>query len=155
MALADSMNISVWNPTQNEQLSVEPEPNNRFDIYAIAAVKHDHSTRIVGHLPKEVSRLVKFILVHGAEASIKVVDDNYRRSPLVQGGLEIPILVTIKMARSEKNQAKLTKLEELVSKYYKEPANGIFEDATDAILQSIRDQDDDSSDYSETDTDED
>ena len=31
-----------------------------------------------------------FIINHGATVSGKVVDINYRRSPLVQGGLEIP-----------------------------------------------------------------
>ena len=80
-------------PPRNQQLFVKRETNNRFDSYAIAAVKHlsqggRRETRVVGHLPpKEVSRLVSFILAHGAEVLIKVTD---RRSPLIQGGLEIP-----------------------------------------------------------------
>ena len=137
-----------WIPTVNEQLSFEPEPNNCFDRYAIAAVKYlRNDTRVVGHLPKEVSRLVTFILAHGAEVSVKVMDNNHRRSPLIQGGLEIPILVIIKMSHSEKNQAKLAKLEELINKYYKEPVDGKFEDATEFILQSIRGQDSSEDDY--------
>ena len=49
---------SVWTPIKNQNLSVEHEPSNPFDRYAIAAVKHEVSTRakkIVGHLPKETS----------------------------------------------------------------------------------------------------
>ncbi len=87
---------------------------------------------------------------------MKVLDDKHRRSPLVQGGLEIPILVTIKMDHSvENNRAKIAKFEEMLKKDYKEPVNDKFEDATNAILESIRDYDDCSaSELDETDEDE-
>ena len=88
------------------------EEENLFDQYAIAAVKRDHNPgaqaeKIVGHLPKELSRLVRFIILHGARVSLKVIEETHRRSPLVQGGLEIPVLVTFSMDYSENNQAKI------------------------------------------------
>jgi hypothetical protein len=59
----------------------------------------------VGHLPKEISRITRYIMLYGALVSVKVVDIHRRRSPLVQGGLEIPVEVTVTMTYSEKNKA--------------------------------------------------
>ena len=47
---------------------------------------------------------------------VKILDTHHCRSPLVQGGLEIPIQ------------------ESLVKQYYKEPLDGKFEDVTDIVL---------------------
>ena len=49
------------------------------------------------HLPREISRLVKFLLIRAAQISVSVVDEKHRPSPLVQCGLEIPVKVTIIM----------------------------------------------------------
>ena len=48
------------------------------------------SRRTVGHLPVEISRTTKFLLDGGAEVIVKLTKTHFRRSPLVQGGLEIP-----------------------------------------------------------------
>ena len=90
---------NIWIPKKAEILSVKHEEENPFDLYAIAAVKRDGNPgaqreKIVGHLPKEISRFVRFIILHGARVSVKAVEETPRRSPLVQGGLEIPVLVT-------------------------------------------------------------
>ena len=55
---------------------------NLFDHYSIAVLKWHHDggvprEKIVGHLPKEVSRLVKFTILHGAQASVEVIDETY------------------------------------------------------------------------------
>ena len=49
------------------------------------------------------------------------MDTHPRGSSLVQGGLEIPVEVTVTMPYSEKNRAALDKYEELVKKHYPEP----------------------------------
>ena len=67
-----------------------------------------------------------------------VMDIHHRRSPLVQGGLEIPIQVTVEMDLIEKNRQCLDKYETLVGEKYKEPVDGKFEDATDSILQRLK-----------------
>ena len=64
-----------------------------------------------------------------------VMDTHHRRSPLVQGGLEIPIQVTVEMDLTEKNRQCLDKYETLVGEMYKELVDGKFEDATDSILR--------------------
>ena len=55
----------------------------------------------------------------------------------MQGGLEIPVLVTLTMDNSENNQAKINKFEALFNECYQEPVNGKFADATDDILKTI------------------
>ena len=48
-------------------------------------------------LPREISRATRFFLLRGGMVHLKVTDENYRRSPLIQGGLEIPVEVTCEM----------------------------------------------------------
>ena len=102
-------------PQKDEILFVKYEEENPFDRYAIAAVKQDRNPgaqaeNIVGHLPKEICRLVRYIMLHGARVSLKVVEETHRRSPLMQVGLEIPVLETLSMDYSENNQAKIKNL---------------------------------------------
>ena len=139
---------TTWRPRIDEILSVKHEAENSFDRHAIAAIKQRRDgglplEQVVGHLPKEISRFIKFILIHGARVTVKVIDVDYRRSPLVQGGLEIPVLVSVAMDCSDSNKGKIKKLEILLNEYYKEPVNGKFEDATEAILRTIHSDDED------------
>ena len=46
---------------------------------------------IVGHVSPEIFRFFWYALEHGAVITATVADSNERRSPLVQGGLEIPL----------------------------------------------------------------
>ena len=57
----------------------------------------------------------------------------FRRSPLVQGGLEIPVQVTVQMPYADNNRLCLDKYKALVRENYKEPVDGKFEDATNSI----------------------
>lgn len=110
-------------------------------MYAIATKKRFpgfSSDSVVGHLPREVSRITHFIILHGGRVSCRVTDAHHRRSPLVQGGLEIPAEITVEMDISKENVQAMKKYEALVEEYYKEPVDGKFEDATAAILQSLK-----------------
>ena len=79
----------IWNPVLNETFPARYEMGNHHDRYTIAGYKKFGVVeRIVGHLPREISRYIHFIILHGATVSVKVVDVNHRRSPLIQGGLE-------------------------------------------------------------------
>ena len=77
------------------------------------------TNEIVGHLPMEISRITKFILDRGAVCTIKIRGKHYRRSPLVQGGLEIPCDVTISMIGSVVSHLLLAKYESLLKEYVK------------------------------------
>ena len=79
---------------------------------------------------------------------MKVVEETNQQSPFVQGGLKIPVLVTLSMDYSENNPAKVLKIEVLFNDY-QEPVNGLnFDDATNAILKTIHYDDEDELDDS-------
>lgn len=80
--------------------------------------------------------------------SCQVIDVNYRRSPLIQGGLEIPIQVTVDMDAGENNLQALKKYKYLVSEHYTEPINGTFDDVTASLLEALKS--DDASDTEES-----
>ena len=111
-----------------------------YDCYAIAARKRVTGCIVkstVGHLPKEIPRVTWFILLYGAVVKVKVLDTHPHRSPLVQGGLEIPIQVIVKMECKSQNKDALTRCEALVNQFYKEPVDGKFEDVTATIVNDI------------------
>ena len=85
----------VWSPIVGEQLKCCHERNNCYDRYAIAST--------VGHLPREISRATRFFLLRLGVVCAKVIDKTHRRSPLVQGGLEIPVQVTAEIDLTERN----------------------------------------------------
>ena len=63
---------------------------------------------------------------------------NHRRSPLVQGGSEIPVQVTAEMDLTERNKAILEK--QIVVSNYKEPGiDGHFDDCTKEVLKGLDD----------------
>ena len=57
----------------------------------------------VGHLPKEISRVTKYLLDRGATATATLTREHYRRSPLMQGGLEYPCKVSVTMPGTVSN----------------------------------------------------
>ncbi len=69
-----------------------------------------------------------YIIFYGATVTVTVCDTNYRRSPLIQGGLEIPVEVTICMPFNPCNKIALDKFELIQAEQYKEPENGKHED---------------------------
>ena len=71
--------------------------------------------------------------MHGTTASCKVMDAHYRRFPLIQGGLEITVEVTVEMDISEENIHAMEKYKALID-YYQEPMDGKFHDATESIF---------------------
>ena len=72
----------------------------------------------------------------------------HRQSPLVQGGLEIPVTVWIELDSTSKNILVLERYKKLVNENYKEPINGNFDDCTKDILRDLYE----SSDSDEDDT---
>ena len=52
-----------------------------FDIFAIKACENGRNT-IVGHLPREVSRITKFTLDRGAIVSTEISSDHYKNDLL-------------------------------------------------------------------------
>ena len=69
----------------------------------------------------EISRASKFLMDRGAIFMVELVSTNYRRSPLVQGGLEIPAKITGTMPGTVRNRLLIDKYKEIVTEIYAEP----------------------------------
>ena len=114
----------TWFPQEGEVLQCLHEFGNVFDVFAIKTCKPDGT--IVGHLPREISRATKFLLDRGATISANLILTDYRRSPLVQGGLEIACKVSVKLPGSIRNQLLIDRYLELVKTLYTEPKNEVI-----------------------------
>ena len=86
-----------WTPYQGENISFHCEHGNIHDQFAVAGRTQvlNRANVTVGHVPRELSRYIWYSIQHGAAISGKVLDPNPVRSPLVQGGLEILLELTI------------------------------------------------------------
>ena len=108
-----------WQPEDAERLDCLHEVENLFDVFAIKTVNSDNA--ITGHLPREISRVTKLLLDRGAVAYAELTSTHYRRSPLVQGGLEMPCKITVKLHGTVKNHMLLGRYMQLVNSFYCEP----------------------------------
>ena len=113
-----------WKPKVGEILVCSHEDDNPFDIFAIQTCDENGAT--VGHLPRELSRVSKFLLDRGAVISAKLSSTRYRRSPLVQGGMEIPCKVFVEMRPTVKNNEILDRYLTLVETLYTEPETPVI-----------------------------
>ena len=101
---------SIWVPVLNEQLGTYQEHGNTEDLFAVAVCKEDTAGSgglKVGHVPREIARLCWYFLEHDGEI-VCTVTGTRRRSPLVQGGLEIPC--KLKFVGKRKHIKKLKKM---------------------------------------------
>ena len=78
---------TYWNPACNQTLYCSHEVGNPFDPFAIKVCKADGE--IVGHFSMEISRIIKFLLDWALTSTVDLTSTYYRRSLLMQGGLEI------------------------------------------------------------------
>ena len=57
----------VWKPKLSEKIKLRHEKNNPHDINAVASVRKIQGMiveTIVGHLPREISRYTRYIIMH-------------------------------------------------------------------------------------------
>ena len=115
---------NTWFPQDPEVLDCYYEFENTFDIFAVKTCKSNG--QIVGHLPREISRVTKFLLDRGAVIQVALSTKHSRRSPLVQVGLEIAYKVFAKMFGTIKNHLLMDRYFELVRSLYTEPKNEVI-----------------------------
>ena len=87
-----------WKPYLKQQLAFKPEKDNKCDRFAVAGQTRLPETLFpstVGHIPIELSRYIWYALKRGAIARGEVTSIRQKPSPLIQGGLEIPVEVTV------------------------------------------------------------
>ena len=101
-----------WTPEPEQHLHCYHEKDNVFDRYAIKVCENGKESA-VGHLPKEISRVTKFLIDRGATVSLDLTGVNYRRSPLVQ--------VTARISGTVSNLLVMEKYKQIVEELYTEP----------------------------------
>ena len=111
-------------PQESEVLDCYHEFENTFDMFAIKTCKSNG--QIVGHLPRQISRVTKFLLDRGAVVQATLSTRHYRRSPLVKKGLKIACKVSVKIPGTIKNHLLMDRYFELVISLYTEPKNEVF-----------------------------
>lgn len=92
-------NTVGWKPYLHQKITFKREVDNVHDRFAVAGLVTLPGTLapvIVGHVPRELSRYVWYALGKGAKFTGEVISQKAKRSPLLQGGLDVPITVTVK-----------------------------------------------------------
>ena len=108
----------ILKPANGKALNRIHERKNSHDRYAIAATKRlpgRIADSIVGHLLRDTSRFTRFLISRGGTVKVIVVDSKYQRSPLMQGGLEIPVTVHIELDPTPRNVSVLERYKKLVN----------------------------------------
>ena len=93
-------------------------------MFAIKTCRMNEN-KILGHLPREISRATKFLLDRGANIT-NLSSTRYRRSPLFQRGLEIPCTVKVCFPASIKPDMLIGKYKEIVEGLYIQPKNEVM-----------------------------
>ena len=120
-----------WTPTLNELLPTIHEQDNIYDRYAKEVITWIYRRVVI------YQKYIKSNKIRGATITVKVIDTHHHRFPLVQGSLEIPVKIIVKMQYCSNNKDVLAKYESLVSESYKETVSGKFEDVTSTILSNL------------------
>lgn len=113
----------IWLPKLGQRLTVKRDKANLFDPYSIGLYcqikgKIDKLS-IVGHLPREISRFCKFYLEYNGVINATVRMTKFRRSPLPQGGLEIPIKLCV--GKGDSSNEVFRKMKGFMLENYLEP----------------------------------
>ena len=99
------------------------DKDNVYDPYACGIYKYSKEVIsgkiLIGHIPRELSRFCNFFLDYGGKLEVTVRCTKYRRSPLPQGGLEIP--VTLLIFKGDSSDDVYSNMQELVANNYIEP----------------------------------
>lgn len=99
--------LSTWSPTIGDKFVCHHEANNKYDSHAMGAYVGE---KLVGHLPKEVSKYFHFFTLHNEQQVSGEVTGN-RRHCKEAGGMEIPCTLTLTGTKQT-----VEKLEQLIKR---------------------------------------
>ena len=96
----------VWKPTIGKKLEADQELGNEADKFAVKVVKNNE---IVGHLPREYSRILWYFIARGGKICVEVTGRR-RHCKELCGGMEIPC----RLVFSCSSKVKINRLKELL-----------------------------------------
>ena len=121
-----------WKPKEGEVLECLHEENSPYDVFSIKVCKSNNSQSAVGHLPMEISRIIKFILQRGARVQATVIGRHYQHIPV---RLEVPCLVTITLPGGIMNHLLIARYERLLRELCFEPTD---EETRSLVVSDLR-----------------
>lgn len=130
-------NAENWQPFRGQLVRFRRETDNEADQFAVSGnvrIQGRQGRVTVGHVPRELSRYVWHALFWGCEFNASVKNPHHRRSPLIQGGLEIELEVKVLWNDLEKGR----KLKDFLSSYNHPGENEEYKDDSKEILNEIR-----------------
>ena len=92
-----------WKPYLQQKITFKREHNNvrdRFAVSGLVTLRGTLAHAVVGHVPKELSRYVWYAFEQGTKFTGRVISVKPKRSPLIQGGLEIPMVVSVQWSNA-------------------------------------------------------
>ena len=116
-------------------MTLKREKNNEHDKSSVASrvtMRGKFGWITVGHIPRELSRYVWYSILEGAKYEVEVFKKKPIASPLLQGGLEIPIKVSV----TWDNPENLSILKEKVQDV-QYPIAGAYTDNSKEILKEL------------------
>ena len=91
-------NTMNWVPYVGQNIIFQREYHNehgRFAVDGKTLLKRRIAPITVGHVPRELSQHTWYTIQEGAQFDATVHNTKDRPSPLLEGGLEIPIMVKV------------------------------------------------------------
>ena len=91
-------NTVSWKLYVAQKITFRREHNNPYDKFAVAGKVTKEGKIgliVVGNVPRELSQYIWFSISEGVKFEAKVHKEKSVASPLVQGGLEFPIKVSV------------------------------------------------------------
>ena len=99
-----------WDAEIGDELVCKMETGNVKDPYAVAVIR---KKKVVGHLPRKISRITALFLKRKGTVRGEVVGRRRHSADLAQGGVEIPCEITF-----EGTEAEIVKVRRLLNAYH-------------------------------------
>ena len=122
----------IRKPSLNQFINFKQERNNRYDRFAVAGMTKLLGTlaaSIVGHMPRELRRFIWYAIERGTRITTTLVSTQAKDSPLVQGGLEIPVIIKVEWENEIKRlKKKVASLSYSLEEDYVDESKDILEE---------------------------
>ena len=130
----------IWKPSLNQFIKFKQERNNRYDRFAVVGMTKLPGTlaaSIIGHMPREMSRFIWYAIEKGAQITATLVSTQAKDSPLVQGGLEIPVIVKVEW----ENEINLQRLKKKVASLSYSLEEDYVDESKDILEEILKEND--------------
>ena len=132
----------IWKLALNQFINFKRERNNRYDRFAVAGMTKLPGTlaaSIVGHVPRELSRIIWYAIDKGARITTTLVSTQAKDSPLVEAGLEILVIVKVEW----ENEINLQRLKKKVASLSYSLEEDYVDESKDILEEILKENDSD------------